>query len=98
MTMIWPKRYSTPGRPFGPSSPLMSLHASDTQSARHGLVHWASASKLTRDSPDEPQTGVNSCSCCRVLTRPPGGAHDCRNPGTPNGGRGADLAIFVGIW
>jgi hypothetical protein len=33
----------------------------------------------------------------RVLTRPPGGADDCRNVALANGGRGTDLAILYAL-
>ncbi len=53
---------------------------------------------ITRDSPDESQTGIN----VRVF---PALLQDGRemwlatsSSGSPNDGRGVDLAIFPGIW
>ena len=53
---------------------------------------------LDRDSPDESQTGVN----IRAFPAFPQDSREVRTAtgasGSPNGGRGADLAIFPGIW
>jgi hypothetical protein len=52
---------------------------------------------LNRDSPDESQTGVN----IRAFPAFPQDSREVRTAtgasGSPNGGRGADLAIFPGI-
>src|SRR5664280_1320924 len=53
---------------------------------------------LDRDSPDESQTGVN----IRAFPAFPQDSREVRTAtgasGSPNGGRGADLAIFPDIW
>ena len=53
---------------------------------------------INRDSPDGPRTGVNT----RVFPAFRQDRSEVRtatvNSGSPNGGRGADLAIFAGIW
>src|ERR1700681_2176572 len=54
--------------------------------------------QISRDSPDDSRTDVNT----RVFPAFPQDRSEVRtatvNSGSPNGGRGADLAIFAGIW
>ena len=54
--------------------------------------------RLNRDSPDGSRTGVDT----RVLRGFQQDRSAVRaatvNSGSPNGGRGADLTIFAGIW
>jgi mono/diheme cytochrome c family protein len=61
-------------------------------------AHCAECHGLSRNSPDESQTGVN----IRAFPAFPQDSREVRTAtgasGSPNGGRGADLAIFPGIW
>src|ERR1019366_8772535 len=53
---------------------------------------------LNRDSPDDPGTGLD----IRAFPAFPQDSREVRTAtgasGSPDGGRGADLAIFAGIW
>src|SRR5207344_335218 len=53
---------------------------------------------ITRDSPDEPLTGVDCCAFAAFWQYGLAARTTAATVGAPNGGRGADLTIFAGIW
>jgi hypothetical protein len=52
---------------------------------------------INRDSPYEPRTGANFCAFPAFRQDRLAARMTAVTPGVPNGGRGADLAIFTGI-
>src|SRR5262249_10340709 len=53
---------------------------------------------FNRDSPDESLTGVDCCACAAFWQYGLAARTTAATVGAPNGGRGADLTIFAGIW
>jgi hypothetical protein len=83
---------------------LLSVHADKlTEDGRQRLVRHGHLPEreivtgIDRDSPDEPRTGVYFCAFVAFWQDKPA-AGTAVTLGTPNGGRGADLVIFLGIW
>lgn len=62
-----------------------------------GGAKSANASALNRDSPYEPRTGANFCAFPAFRQDRLAARMTAVTAGVPNGGRGADLAIFTGI-
>ena len=56
------------------------------------------AEGLNRDSPDEPLTGVDFYAFAAFWQYGLAARTIAATVGAPNGGRGADLTIFAGIW